>query len=780
MTFSLREVTILDGAMGTMLQREGLKPGELPEAIALTNSDMLTRIHRGYLQAGAQIVYANTFGANRRKLEPWGYTVEQVVTAAVQAAKAAAADFPGAKVAIDIGPIGALLEPLGSLKFDEAVEIFAEIAKSGAAAGADLAVIETMMDLQEARAALLAVKENTPLPVMVTMSFDETGRTALGCPVASFVRTISDLGADAIGFNCSVGPREMSKMVSEARKYTDLPLIAKSNAGLPDPVTGEYAMSPADFARDMRLCVEAGASLIGGCCGTTPAYIEALQPLKNIPPHLPEITIPSGLCSATKFVPLGGISAIGERINPTGKKRLQQALLDQDLDHIVSLAVAQMDAGADFLDINVGHPGVNEAELLPRVVQAVQAAVDLPLVIDSTNPAAIEAALRVCCGKAAVNSINGKMEIMAEILPIVKKYGASVIGLTLGESGLPATAEERISITYIIRDITRRHGVPDRDLWIDCLTLTLSAQQDQAAQTLAALRHVRHELGLHTVLGVSNISFGLPARPTLTAAFLTAAMASGLSMAIVNPNQRENMDAIAAWRALSGQDQGCAAYISRFAGAVATPAPVSDGLNLTDAIARGMKSDAARLARAALETTTGLDLVETALIPALDRVGADYEAGRAFLPQLLSAAGAAQSVFEVVREVMAAKGEQPVKRGKMVIATVKGDIHDIGKNIVKTVLENYGYNVVDLGKDVPVEAIVKSAYDAPVVGLSALMTTTLPAMEETVRALKALTNPPFVIVGGAVVTEDYARSIGADAYGKDARATAEIVRRVLG
>ena len=778
MNFSTTAVTLLDGAMGTMLEREGVDSAAFYELDRDTRFDILTRIHRGYLNAGAQVIYANTFRANRRMLSSKGLAVDDVVRDAVQAAKCAAADFPSTLVALDIGPLDSLVEPLGSIKFADAVDIFTEIAQSGEKAGADLAVIETIMDLQEARAALLAVKEHTALPVMVSMSFDASGRTPLGCPVAAFVRTISDMGADAVGFNCSVGPEEMANLVSEARGLTALPLIAKSNAGLPDPVTGEYRMTPEDFARGMRKCVEAGASLIGGCCGTSPEYIAALRPLKDAQPGEARADIPAGLCSATKFVPLQGVRAIGERINPTGKKRLQQALLEQDLDHIVALAVQQMDAGADFLDINVGHPGVDEAALLPRVVMAVQAVTDLPLVIDSTNARAIEAALRVCCGKAAVNSVNGKMEVMAEILPVVKKYGASVIGLTLGEQGLPATAGERIAIAEAILDQTRRYLIPDRDLWIDCLTLTLSAQQEQARHTLAALRHVREALGLHTVLGVSNISFGLPARPTLTAAFLMAAMASGLSLAIVNPN-RENMDAITAWRALHGDDPSCAGYIARFAAASAAPAPASAGVSLTEAIARGMKAEAARLAREALDNATGLAIVETALIPALDQVGADYGAGKAFLPQLLSAAGAAQAVFEVIREVMAGKGEAPVRRGKVVLATVRGDIHDIGKDIVKTVLENYGYQVVDLGKAVPTEAIL-SAADAPVVGLSALMTTTLPAMEEAVRALKALPKAPFVIVGGAVVTADYAAQIGADAYAEDARAAAQIVKSVLG
>ncbi len=772
-----RKLTLLDGAMGTMLQREGLRYGESPELVALTNPELLVRIHRAYIEAGAQIVYANTFGANRRNLAATGHSVAEVVRAAVGCAKAAA-EGSGAKVALDIGPLGTLLEPLGDLPFEAAAEMFAEIAVAGAEAGADLAVIETMSDLQEARAALIAVKERTSLPCMVTMSFEESGRSYTGCTVASMAEVLTGLGADAIGFNCSLGPAQMADMVAEARRYTHLPLIAKPNAGLPDPATGAYDLSAEAFAEGLRHCVRAGASLIGGCCGTAPEYIAALRDMAEEPAAIPD-EIQSALCTATRYVALEGVRVIGERINPTGKKRFQQALREHDLDYIVTVALQQQDAGAEILDVNVGFPGVDEEEMLPAAVRAIQAACDLPLMLDSTNPAALEAALRVCCGKAAINSVNGDPASQAKILPLARKYGAAVVGLTMNEGGLPKTAQERLSIAQSIREATRAAGIPDRNLWIDCLTLTVSAQQDQAKETLAAVDMVERTMGLHTVLGVSNISFGLPGRPLMTSVFLTAAMRSSLSLAIVNPNQREIMDAIAAWRALSGQDEGCGAYVARFAdAAAASAAPLASALTLEEAVRRGLKADAAALAKEALRAESGMEIVERRLIPALDAVGADYESGKAFLPQLLSAAQAAQAVFAVLKEAMASAGEAPVKAGRMLMATVRGDVHDIGKNIVKTVLENYGWEIIDLGKDVPPETIVRAVQEQSIriVGLSALMTTTLPAMEETVRQLKALENPPFVVVGGAVVTQEYARSIGADAFARDAREAERVIR----
>ena len=786
--FEHNKLIFLDGAMGTMLQHAGLQPGELPELVALHKPEMLTKIHRQYIEAGSDIVYANTFGANRRKLAKLGVTVEKVVCAAIAAAKAACAGTnaqvaPGARVALDIGPLGELLEPLGTLPFESAVDMFAELVRAGVKAGADLIAIETMTDLQEARAALLAAKENSTLPVIVTMSFDENGRTFTGCTAASMAATLTGLGADAIGLNCSLGPKQLLPILRELCASTHLPIIAKPNAGLPDPVDGHYDLSPADFAEAMAEAVAAGVSVVGGCCGTNPEYIRALHArVKGMTPGEREIRRTSLVCTATQAVAISGVRVIGERINPTGKKRFQQALLEKDLDYIVDVAIQQEDAGADILDVNVGYPGVDEVAMLPLVVKKLQEATSLPLMLDSTNPAALEAGLRVYCGKAAVNSVNGDTAVLNRLLPIVKKYGASVVGLTLDESGLPTTADERIAIAQRILAAAEAHGIPRQDLWIDCLTLTVSAQQEQAEATLDAVRRVTQDMGLRTVLGVSNISFGLPNRLLMTQTFLVRAMSAGLTLPILNPNQKEMMDAVAAFRVLSGEDAGCRDYVDRFANvapAAASTAAAPSAMTLDEAIIRGLKGDAAKLAKAALADSTGLTLVEQHLIPALDQVGAEYEAGRAFLPQLLSAAQAAQAVFAVIQDSM---GEgDAVRKGKVIIATVKGDIHDIGKNIVKTVMGNYGYQMLDLGRDVAPEAIVDATLreDVRLVGLSALMTTTLPAMEETVRQLQQLPNPPAIMLGGAVVTQDYADRLGCH-YARDAKASVEIARKIIG
>ena len=786
--FFEKDIVILDGAMGTVLQQKGLPPGGAPELLNLTNPELLKEVYGDYIAAGSQVIYTDTFGANGLKLRRTGRDVTEVVTAAVRVAKEAASPA-GVRVALDIGPLGELLEPMGSLSFERAYALFREMAVAGAAAGADLAVIETMTDLYEIKAAVLAVKENTDLPVFATMSFEPSGRTFTGCTVASMARTLEGLGADAIGLNCSLGPDQLAPLLREVCENTRLPVIAKPNAGLPDPVDGHYSMGPEEFAAALLPCLEAGVSIFGGCCGTSPDYIRALKAaLAGKRPAPRQYRGGAFVCTPVKPLPLTGVRVIGERINPTGKKRFQQALLEEDLDYILDVAIAQEDAGADILDVNVGYPGVDEVAMLPRVVKKIQSAVSLPLQLDSANPDALAAGLRVYNGKAAVNSVNGDAEVMEKILPIVKRYGASVVGLTLDKSGIPQNAEQRLEIARRILAAAERFGIPREDVWIDCLTLTVSAQQEQAVQTLRAVRAVREELGAQTVLGVSNISFGLPNRGLIARNFLVQALGAGLTLPIINPNQKEMMDAVAAFRVLSGEDKECRAYVARFASdgaapAPATPAAASGELTLEDAIMRGLKTDAGRLARQALAGgASGLSLVERRLIPALDRVGEGYEKGTLFLPQLLSAAQAAQAVFEAVREALAATGGEPVKKGKLVVATVRGDIHDIGKNIVKTVLENYGYDVLDLGRDVPPETVVQTAVEQEVglVGLSALMTTTLPAMEETVRQLRALPHPPATFVGGAVVTADYARTMGADYYAKDARESVEIARKVLG
>ena len=779
------DIVLLDGAMGTVLQQKGLPPGGKPELLALTDPELLLSVHREYVAAGSQIIYANTFGASAPKLARTGHTVEEVVPAAVAVAKMAAGR--SAAVALDIGPLGELLEPMGTLTFERAYEYFRQIAVAGAAAGADLAVIETMTDLYEAKAALLAVKENTSLPVFVTMSFEESGRTFTGCTVASMARTLEGLGADAIGLNCSLGPDLLAPLLKELGENTRLPVIAKPNAGLPDPATGLYDMGPEAFAAALAPCLDAGVTIFGGCCGTSPAYIKALnRALEGRRPAHRRYDAAGFVCTPTTPCRLDGVRVIGERINPTGKKRFQQALLDHDLDYILDVAVQQEDAGADILDVNVGYPGVDEAALLPEVVKKLQSAVSLPLQLDSSDPAALEAGLRVYNGKAAVNSVNGDQAVLECILPIVKKYGAAVVGLTLDKDGIPRTAEERVTIAGRILDAALAHGIAREDVWIDCLTLTVSAEQDQANQTLRAVRTVGERMGLQTVLGVSNISFGLPNRRLVTHTFLVQALGAGLTLPILDPTQREMMDAVAAFRVLSGEDQGSRAYIARFVDVpaqTATTTAAAGCLTLEDAIVRGLKTDAARLATAAMEAgEEPLALVEGRLIPALDRIGEDYERGTAFLPQLLSAAGAAQAVFAVIKNVLARSGGGSVKRGRLVLATVQGDIHDIGKNIVKTVLENYGYETIDLGRDVPPQRIadVVQKEHIRLVGLSALMTTTLPAMEKTIRLLHSLPEPPTVVVGGAVVTPEYARRMGADYYSKDARQSVEVARKVFG
>ena len=775
-------ILLLDGAMGTMLQQQGLAPGGRPELWCLENPEAIRNIHRAYIEAGSRIVYANTFGAYRTKLKGTGRSVEEVVSAAIALAREACAGT-GAMVALDMGPLGELLEPLGTLTFEEAYAVFYETASAGARAGADLIVIETIADLYEAKAALLAAKEAADLPVCLTMTFEASGRTFTGCTIPAMAHTLEGLGADAIGLNCSLGPDLLAPLVQELCRHTRLPVIVKPNAGLPDPVTGAYTMGPQAFARALLPCLEAGASIFGGCCGTSPAYIQAVrEALLGRQPGARPYVGGGFLTSSLEALPLSGVRVIGERINPTGKKRFQQALLEEDLDYILQVGLAQADAGADILDVNVGYPGVDEAKMLPKVVKKLQSVLPLPLQLDSSDPAALEAGLRVYNGKPAVNSVNGDKEALARILPLVKKYGAAVVGLTLDKGGIPATAQDRLAIARRILEAALAQGIPEEDLFIDCLTLTVSAQQEQAAETLKALRLVKAELGLKTTLGVSNISFGLPNRGLITRTFLVQALECGLDLPIINPNQGELMDAIAAHRVLSGEDGGCQAYIRRFAQAPQQEKPPETGLTLEEAIMRGFAEEAGRLAKEALEGEDSLSLVENRLIPALDQVGEDYEKGIAFLPQLMRAAQAAQAVFEQVRQALAAKGGAPIKKGPIVIATVQGDIHDIGKNIVKTVLENYGYSIIDLGRDVAPERVVEAVLERGVrlVGLSALMTTTLPAMERTIQALKALPQPPKTFVGGAVVTPEYAESMGADYYAKDARQSVEIARKVLG
>ncbi|MCI7735939.1 MAG: homocysteine S-methyltransferase family protein [Clostridiales bacterium] len=781
-----KKITLLDGAMGTMLQRAGLKLGDRPETLSITTPEVVEGIQRQYVQAGAQMILANTFCANAHKLEGTGYSVEEVVTASVRVALRAAQGSDAA-VALDIGPIGEMLEPLGTLRFEDAYALFAQMIRAGAAAGAQAIFFETFSDLNELRAGVLAARETCDLPIYASMTFERSGRTFLGCRADAAAMTLSGLGVSAVGVNCSLGPREVAPILRAMRRATDLPLILKPNAGLPDPQTGEYHTDPEAFAQDCAALTDIGAAYIGGCCGTSPAYIEALaRQLRGRTARWAGGRI-HGICSAGEICAFGqGVRVIGERINPTGKKRMKQALLEGDMGYLVAQAVEQADAGAQILDVNVGLPGIDEAETMRHAVTAISGAVTLPLQIDSSNPEAIEAGLRAAPGKCLINSVNASQASLNAILPLAKKYGAAIVGLTLGEHGMPASAQERFDLAQRIVKAAEEVGIARGDIAIDCLTLTVSAQQDQAAQTLKAVRRVKRELGVETVLGVSNISFGLPRRQLVTQTFLAQAIAAGLTLPIINPNQREMMDVVSACRVLSGEDESCAAYIGRHADtpreeAAKPAAAAGQDITIEEAVLKGLRDEASRIARGMLEAMEPLELVEKHLIPALDEVGARYERQEIFLPQLMNAATASGAAFDEVRRAMPAGGEGEGK-GPILLATVEGDIHDIGKNIVRTVLENYGWRVIDLGRDVAAERVVEAAqrHGAKVIGLSALMTTTVPGMERTIRLLHEAGVRVPVIVGGAVLTEEYAREIGADYYAKDAKRSADIVRAILG
>ena len=786
----------LDGAMGTMLQAGGLKLGERPEVLCITNPDEIFDIHKQYIDAGSNIVYANTFGANRHKLEGTGYSVDEVISAGIGIAKKACIDK--AFAALDIGPIGELLEPAGALTLEEAYDIFKEMVVSGEKAGADLVVFETMTDLYEVKAAVLAAKENTNLPIFVTMTFEETGRTFTGCTVESMAAVLEGIGVDAMGINCSMGPKEILPLAQRLAKSTTLPIIIKANAGLPNPVDNSYDITAEEFGNLMKPYAESGIKIIGGCCGTTPEFI------KNVCAAMADEKVgkrenkpKSVLCTPSLAVTVDGVRPIGERINPTGKKRFQQALRENDMEFIAERAVEQADGGANILDVNVGLPGIDEKEMMIKAVKTIQSVVNLPLQIDSSNAEAIEAGLRVCNGKAIVNSVNGEKEKLETILPIVKKYGAAVVGLTMDDEGIPQTAEKRFEIAERILNAALKHGIKREDVFIDCLTLTVSAQQEQAKETLKAVRMVKEKLGLHTVLGVSNISFGLPEREFITTNFLIQAMSMGLDLPIINPNQTAVMDAIYSFRVLSAEDKNSEKYISRFSGRkTQTIVTQNDGTakdekdvekksefgDIEYAVSKGLKEETRKITEKLLTEKTELEVINEILIPILDKVGERYEKQEIFLPQLINSASASCEAFEVIKKSILSKGEGSVSKGKVILATVKGDIHDIGKNIVKVILENYGYQVIDLGKDVPEKAVVDTAIkeDVKLVGLSALMTTTVESMKNTIEALRQSGHNCKIVVGGAVLTPDYAKEIGADYYAKDAKQTVDAAREVLG
>ncbi len=781
-----KEFVILDGGMGTMLQKSGMAMGETPELLGITNPELLIDIHRQYINAGADIVYANTFGANRYKLEHCGKSVDEIIKRAIQNARTAC-EGTDSCVALDIGPIGQLLEPTGYLSFEEAYDIFKEQILAGR--DADVIVFETMTDLMEVKAGVLAAKENSDLPVICTMTFEENKRTFTGCGISSMALTLQGLGVDAIGINCSLGPKELLPVVEELSRWTTLPIVVKPNAGLPDPVTNTYNVSPEEFASYMEAMLPYGVKIMGGCCGTNPDYIAALCKMLEGKKHV-RVTpdIPCAVCSATKTVVINQPRIIGERINPTGKKLFKEALLNNDMDYILNQAIEQVNGGADLLDVNVGLPGIDEKAMMIQTIRQLQGIVDLPLQIDTTIPEVLEAALRVYNGKPIVNSVNGEEKSLSTVLPLVKKYGAAVVGLTLDENGISKSAEERFAIAGKIMERAMEYGIPKQDIYIDCLTLTASAEQECVMETLKALKRVKEELGLKTVLGVSNISFGLPNRELINHNFLTMALTYGLDLPIINPNTASMTGAVRAYKLLTAIDRDSMEYIAAYNAAKApaqtpktTVSAETQQMSLADAVEAGLKSEAGKITKELIKTRDAMEIINTMLIPALDKTGDEFEKGRIFLPQLILSAQAAQAAFDTIKKTMVNAGSQSVSKGTIVIATVKGDIHDIGKNIVKVLLENYGYHVVDLGKDVDYQAVVDAVkqYDAKLVGLSALMTTTLVSMDKTIQLIKENGLTCKIMVGGAVLTPEYAKQIGADFYVKDAKESIDVAKRVL-
>ena len=788
-TLLKKDFILLDGAMGTLIQKSGAKYDHCPETLNLTHPELITSFHRAYIEAGADIVYTNTFGANEYKLAESGRSVEEVISAAIANAKKAC-EGTDTLVALDIGPIGMLLEPAGALRFEEAYEYFKRQILAGA--DADLIVFETMTDLYELKAAVLAAKENSDKPIIATMTYERTGRTFTGVSPASAALTLTGLGVDALGVNCSLGPDELEPVVSEMTKYTDLPLIVKANAGLPDPNSNEYSIMPDRFAQCVKALLPYGVKFAGGCCGTTPEYIRELKNMLSKEAFQPcPKTADTCVCSASTAVEINGPRIIGERINPTGKKLFKQALVDNNIDYILTQALSQVSGGAEILDVNVGHPEIDEKKMMERVLKAIQSVCDAPLQIDSTKPDVLEAGLRCYNGKPIVNSVNGEEKSLSAVLPLVKKYGASVVGLTLDEGGIPKTAEGRFEIAKRIVSRAEALGIDRRDVYIDCLTLTVSAEQDACRETLRALHRVKTELGCKTCLGVSNISFGLPNRELVNSTFLTMALEEGLDLPIINPNIDAMTGAVRAYRVLSGIDKNSVEFIESYNDAAPQVKPkAQEDISLDAAVYSGLKKEGAAVTERLLENTDPMEIVNNMLIPALDKVGEGFEKGKIFLPQLIQSANTAQACFEVIKKHLSKAGGENVSKGKIILATVKGDIHDIGKNIVKVLLDNYGYTVVDLGKDVDPQLVVDTAVeqDIKMIGLSALMTTTLKSMEDTIKLVRetpALQNPDgsskcVVFVGGAVLTKDYAMKIGADYYCRDAKESVDTAKRVLG
>ena len=790
-------ILYLDGGMGTLLQKKGLAPGELPERWNVSHPEIVREIHTSYYDAGSNVVSANTFGANSLKFSD--DELEDVVRTAIENVRAAARVSTSSAekfVALDIGPTGHLLAPFGDLDFEDAVEIFAKTVRLGVKYGADLILIETMNDLYETKAALLAAKENSPLPVFVSNAYSENGELLTGASPEALCATLEGLGADAIGVNCSFGPDKLAPVVKKLLEVASVPVLLKPNAGLPCVHCGEthYDVSPEDFADSVASLIKEGVRIAGGCCGTTPEYIKALtartREFSPVPVTEKSITCVASYTHAVNFgdSPL----LIGERINPTGKKKLKEAILARDMGYILGEAFTQREKGVHILDVNVGMPGIDESEMLEATVCELQAVCDVPLQIDTSDARAMEAALRRYSGKAMINSVNGKEESLREILPLAKKYGGVIVALTLDERGIPKSAAERVEIAKKILRVAEEYGIKKKDIVFDTLAMTVSAEPTAALATLGALDVIRNSLGCHTVLGVSNVSFGLPCRDTINSTFFACAMERGLSAAIMNPHSEDMMRAFHSYRALHGLDDMCEGYISFMAdktptsqvqGPVSTPqAKGGEANSLREAIVRGMKAAAGAFAEEKLKATPPLELVQGEIIPALDEVGRAFEAKKVYLPNLLMSAEAAKCAFEAVKAAMAVGSASPAVKCDLVLATVKGDIHDIGKNIVKLLLENYGYRVHDLGRDVPPEAIVDAVIEtrASIVGLSALMTTTVGAMEETIALLREKAPWCRVIVGGAVLTAEYAREIGADAYAPDAMEAVRCADAMIG
>lgn len=776
---------LFDGAMGTMLQNAGLKTGELPETYNITNPDIIRGIHKEYVDAGADVITTNTFQANELKLKDCEYSVEEIIESGVKLAKESGAKH----VALDIGPLGQLMEPMGTVSFEMAYDVFKRQVIAGEKAGADIVLIETISDIYEAKAAVLAVKENSNLPVFCTLTYQEDGRTFVGTDPMTGTIVLDGLGVDAHGVNCSLGPKELKPIIDEVLKYAKAPVMIQPNAGLPKIKDGEtyYDISPEEFTEFLELIAKGGAVVFGGCCGTTPNFIremrsmlDSLTPVKTTP------IVMTAATSGSKTVIFDDVTTvIGEKINPTGKKKLKEALRTNNMDYIIGEAIDQTNAGADMLDINAGLPEIDESEMIKKVIREVQGVVNLPLQVDSSSIDAIEAGVRIYNGKPMINSVNGKKEAMEKIFPIVQKYGALILGLALDERGIPETAEERLEIARKIVNTAATYGIPKEDVLIDCLVLTASAQQAQVKETLKAIRLVKQELGVKTVLGVSNVSFGLPNRELINSNFLAAAFGAGLDAPIVNPMSQPMMDTVNTFRVINNEDVDSMYYIEHYSNAEMnkeTANVSNEDRTLKDIIIQGRKEESAPKTIEMLKTIEPLEVVNEHFIPALDIVGDRFESGKIFLPQLIQSAEAVKKAFVIIKDHIDKSGEKKTTKGKIVVATVQGDIHDIGKNIVSMLLENYGFDVIDLGKDVPIQKVVDTVKenDVKLVGLSALMTTTVTSMGETIKALRNENLDCKVMVGGAVLNEEYTDMVNADFFAKDARESVKIANKFFG